>query len=483
MKSALCYNESTVSSAASDPLLCEASMSRFISFYILLGIILAIAILFIKVMASFLLPLFLAVVLVVVFKPLHSRLSARYPTKPRFAAGMTTGIISIAVIAPLAFAAIFAVSEGSSIIRNFHFDDVGPVLERIRLKLGFDEPYIKDVRELQFAVDEGPPGLSLGDERALQSWQQEIARLTVALQQSQKGDPGSVAWKNFHQTADLLSAISTEDLNKAESRLASARKAVLTLQNEVLGGRYRAMIITSLYPSEAELRGLMDRLLNAGLDQKLLSLGASTLAIALQLLFGLAIMLIGIYFFLIDGPRMLENIMRLSPLADSYERELVVEFGKVSRAVVLATLLSAIAQGLLAGIGYWFAGLESVFLLTLLTILLAMVPFVGAAAVWLPASLYLMLGTDHVLAGALLAAYGAIPVSLADNIIKPLVLKNHSQLHPLFALLSVLGGVQALGPIGILVGPMVVAFLQTLLNMLHREIGALEKEDKKAAKG
>ena len=458
-------------------------MSRLISFYILLGIILAIAILFLKVMASFLVPLFLAIVLVVVFKPLHSRLSARYPSKPRLAASMTTGIISIAVIAPLAFAAIFTVSEASSIIRHFHFDDVGPVLERVRMKLGFDQPHIKDIRELHFSIEQGPAGLPLGDEAALESWQQEVATRAVALQESWKGGTDSLAWKNFQESADLLSGIRTEDIDGAESFLAGARKAVLALEKEVLGGRYRAMIITSLYPSEAELKALVDRVLNSGLDQKLLSLGASTLAIALQLLFGLAIMLIGIYFFLIDGPRMLENVMRLSPLADSYERELVVEFGKVSRAVVLATLLSAIAQGLLAGIGYWFAGLESAFLLTLLTVLLAMVPFVGAAAVWLPASLYLMLGTDHVLAGALLAAYGAIPVSLADNIIKPMVLKNHSQLHPLFALLSVLGGVQALGPIGILIGPMVVAFLQTLLNMLHREIGALEKEAKEAEQG
>tara|TARA_B100000809_G_scaffold265898_1_gene326267 strand:- start:482 stop:1858 length:1377 start_codon:yes stop_codon:yes gene_type:complete len=455
-------------------------MSRLISFYILLGIILAIAILFLKVMASFLVPLFLAIVLVVVFKPLHSRLSARYPSKPRIAAGMTTGIISIAVIAPLAFAATFAVSEASSIIRHFHFDDVGPVLERVRTKLGFDQPHIKHIRELHFSMEQGPAGLPLGNEAALESWQQEVATRAAALQEGWKGGTESLAWKNFHETADLLSGISTNDIDGAESLLADARKAVLALQKEVLGGRYRAMIITSLYPSEAELKGLVDRLLNSGLDQKLLSLGASTLAIALQLLFGLAIMLIGIYFFLIDGPRMLENVMRLSPLADSYERELVVEFGKVSRAVVLATLLSAIAQGLLAGIGYWFAGLESAFLLTLLTVLLAMVPFVGAAAVWLPASLYLMLGTDHVLAGAFLAVYGVFPVSLADNIIKPMVLKNHSQLHPLFALLSVLGGVQALGPIGILIGPMVVAFLQTLLNMLHREIGALEKAAKKA---
>ena len=66
-------------------------------------------------------------------------------------------------------------------------------------------------------------------------------------------------------------------------------------------------------------------------------------------------------------------------------------------------------------------------------------------------------------------------ISTVDNIVKPLVLHGRSNLHPLLALLSVLGGMHALGVIGIFVGPMVVAFLQTLLNMLHNELHAMQK--------
>ena len=60
------------------------------------------------------------------------------------------------------------------------------------------------------------------------------------------------------------------------------------------------------------------------------------------------------------------------------------------------------------------------------------------------------------------------------NAIKPLVLHGQSKLHPLLALLSVLGGIQALGPIGIVVGPMVVVFLQTLLKILQRELSSID---------
>ncbi len=144
---------------------------------------------------------------------------------------------------------------------------------------------------------------------------------------------------------------------------------------------------------------------------------------------------------------------------------------------MLATLLSAVAQGILAGIGYWLAGLPSVFLLTLLTMVMALVPFVGATVVWLPACLWLYVYDERTGAAVALAIYGAAVVSTADNFIKPWVLQGRSKLHPLLALLSVLGGVQALGPLGILVGPMIVVFLQTLLNILHRELTAMEGPD------
>jgi predicted PurR-regulated permease PerM len=173
---------------------------------------------------------------------------------------------------------------------------------------------------------------------------------------------------------------------------------------------------------------------------------------------------------------MLDAIVRLSPLEEHHVRELVAEFDRACRAIVSATLLSAVAQGLLAGIGFYFAGLQSsVALLMLLTMVLALVPFAGAAAVWIPVCLYLYFYQGQAGAAIGLALYGGIIVSQSDNVIKPYVLHGQSNLHPLLALLSVLGGIQALGPIGILVGPMVVVFLQVLLKLVQREMSSLDK--------
>ena len=67
-------------------------------------------------------------------------------------------------------------------------------------------------------------------------------------------------------------------------------------------------------------------------------------------------------------------------------------------------------------------------------------------------------------------------VSTVDNIIKPYVLQGQSKLHPLLALLSILGGVGALGPIGVFVGPIAVAFLQAALTMLQTELDTLSDQ-------
>jgi len=193
-----------------------------------------------------------------------------------------------------------------------------------------------------------------------------------------------------------------------------------------------------------------------------------------KLVIGLLVMTVALFYFLADGRQMFATVTRLVPLDARYQWQLLQEFEEISRAVVSSTLLAALAQAVLAGLGFYVAGLGSVFLLTLLTFFGALVPFVGAAAVWITASLYLLFFVKDTWTAAGLAVWGLCVVSTVDNIIKPIVLHGQSKLHPLLALLSVLGGVGALGPIGIFVGPIAVAFLQAALTMLQMEIGSLQ---------
>lgn len=188
---------------------------------------------------------------------------------------------------------------------------------------------------------------------------------------------------------------------------------------------------------------------------------------------GLVVMTVSFFYFLLDGRHMMAAVTQLIPLDRRYQWQLLAEFEEVSRAVVSSTLLAAVVQAALAGIGYAVAGLGSVFLLTMLTFFCAMVPFVGAAIIWGAASLYLLFFAEQPWAAAGLALWGGLVVSTIDNVVKPFVLQGQSKLHPLLALLSVLGGVGTLGPIGVFVGPIVVAFLQAALTMLQAELGSM----------
>jgi predicted PurR-regulated permease PerM len=163
--------------------------------------------------------------------------------------------------------------------------------------------------------------------------------------------------------------------------------------------------------------------------------------------------------------------MTVSPLDRRYEHELLQRFAQVSRAVVVATLLTALTQGALAGLGYAFALPREapVFLLTALTTVSALIPLFGAFAMWACVCVWIYVQGEPVTA-IILAVYCTVVVSAIDNIMKPLILHGQSKLHPLLALLSILGGIQAFGPVGILVGPMLVSFLQALLNMLRKEL-------------
>ncbi|MCA9207115.1 MAG: AI-2E family transporter, partial [Planctomycetales bacterium] len=241
----------------------------------------------------------------------------------------------------------------------------------------------------------------------------------------------------------------------------------------LLGGLVRTWLKETLNPSDDELQRQVSQVLLSAREQ-LLTLGGATTAFLAKLVVGLLIMTVSMFFFFADGPNMIESVMALTPLDDRYEREMLEEFAKVTRSVLIATLLSAFVQGVLAGFGYYFAGLKAVFLLTCLTMICAIIPFVGSPVVWLPASLWLFAYEERPVAAVVLALYGAIVVAQIDNVIKPYILHGQARLHPLLALLSVLGGVQALGPIGVLVGPMIVVFLQTLLKILRRELERME---------
>jgi predicted PurR-regulated permease PerM len=134
--------------------------------------------------------------------------------------------------------------------------------------------------------------------------------------------------------------------------------------------------------------------------------------------------------------------------------------GDTTGAVVYGIVLAALAQGILAGLGYWVAGLQAPALLGAITVIVALIPF-GAPLVWVSAGLWLLI-TDRTGAGVGLLAWGALAVSWIDNLIRPLVISNATKIPFLLVMFGVLGGIAAFGLVGLFVGPVILAVLMAV---------------------
>ena len=323
----------------------------------------------------------------------------------------------------------------------------------------------------------------INDEKLGEKWRQLSTTVIPAADITEEGEEEEKKEEKEQNAVKLVALINDLQGNEATAEQVDEYNSLVeTLEldfqlakQKLFGGPGWATIVELANPSESQFESLQQRAQEL-LRDLLFKITGKTTSIMGSLAMQLFILSVAIYYFLIDGPEMVNAAMHLSPMDDRYEKEMIAEFAKLSRAVVVATLLSAIAQGILAGIGYFFCWqFESLFVLMILTTVLAMVPFVGAAAIWVPCCIYLGVIEERPMAAIMLGLYGFFIISMADNIIKPMVLKGQSNLHPLFALLSVIGGVQALGPVGVLVGPMLVAFLQSLLKLLNRDLGAADE--------
>ncbi|MBT4692880.1 MAG: AI-2E family transporter [Planctomycetaceae bacterium] len=459
---------------------------RLISFLVLIGIIVLSGAMFYQVMASFVLPLFLAAVLCVVFAPLHRYILRKYKARIRLAALTTTTVIGLVVLLPLITTVSIAVVEGSRLTSTVTPAAIADSLAELRQKFNLNIPHQPTLRRIEAEIQKltASSSVSLFDQTAqLESDHESLNRLKVLLDgldvDAEQHPSASERLLELNTSIDYILDHLDDEVSQnhgAEylARLVDANNRYNEFKTALLGGTVHASIVELVNPSPKELGEYSASFFDSGLRKQLLSMGANTLAFALQLLAGIVIMLVATYFFLIDGARMVQSITKLSPLKQDYEDALIDEFVTISRAVVVATLLSALAQGILAGLGFWIAGMNYVWMLTVAATFFAFVPFIGAATVWLPCAVYMIVFADQPSWGVFLLIWGVGPVSLADNLVKPYILQNKSNLHPMLALLSVVGGVQALGPIGILTGPMVVVFLQTLLNLLHREISSMD---------
>jgi predicted PurR-regulated permease PerM len=429
----------------------------------------------------------------VIFRPVYVRFAESLGGRPKMAALATTLLILFLVLLPIIAILSVSTSQLTAMVSHTDLNDLTDAFDRVRDRLSLTLKHPNQFRRLDGLIAE----FDQQDQTdAVQASIEEARTLIEYLQGELDGSPESqaaadIAMRRLDEFSeavqtrqrqdgleDTIVEINTEEEFHKQGVVASA--AIRSWMRTLLGGTLRSQAKLLANPSESDVADLLRRGREM-LQPRFVQLTSATGAYLVQTAIGLLILVVAVYFFLLDGPKMIRTVMRLSPLDDHYERRLLMEFDRTSRAVVLATVVSALVQGILAAIAFYFLGFDSVILLFLLTTLMALVPFLGAASVWVPCAVWLAVVEQRWSAAIVLAVYGITLISSIDNVIKVYVLNGRSTLHPLFALLSVFGGIKVFGPIGVLIGPMVVVFLQTLLEILNHELVEPESEGRSVA--
>ena len=180
----------------------------------------------------------------------------------------------------------------------------------------------------------------------------------------------------------------------------------------------------------------------------------------------LVVMLFLLFFLLRDRTFALASLRALLPLHQDESTELLTRVGDTILATALGRLTIAAVQGLLAALAFWVLGVPGVLLWAFTLTACAMIPGFGSYLVWGPVAIYLGL-TGHWGKAALLGIWGAVIVSTIDNILYPVLVGSHLRAHTATILLSILGGIAAFGPIGIVLGPVLFTLASTLLEIWH----------------
>lgn len=211
------------------------------------------------------------------------------------------------------------------------------------------------------------------------------------------------------------------------------------------------------------------------------------------------LMLFIMFYFYIDGKRIVERLIKWSPLKDEYERILIEKFVSVSKGTLKGILVIGIIQGILGGLLFWAVGMTSPVFLGVLMVFASIIPALGTAAIWAPVAIVLLAEGRW---GAAIATgvAGALVIGSVDNLVRPMLVGKDIKMHDLLVLLSTLGGLAIFGLPGFILGPVIAALFIAIWNIYEevfaeelaanresgprtRKIARIMKDDKPAGAG
>lgn len=184
---------------------------------------------------------------------------------------------------------------------------------------------------------------------------------------------------------------------------------------------------------------------------------------------GLFFATLTMYFILRDWKRLSERAQLLLPLRPDYTRALFDEFRRVGRSTFLGTLVTGIAQGVLATIGYAIASVPEAFFFGAVTAVASLIPAVGTMLVWVPAGIVLIVA-EHAVRGTVLLVWGlCVVVGVSDYVIRPRLVGSEAATPALVTFAALFGGVEAFGLKGLILGPVLMSLATAVLRLYSHE--------------
>ncbi len=248
-------------------------------------------------------------------------------------------------------------------------------------------------------------------------------------------------------------------------------EAVQSIQLQVASGHFRWVNDLVDAPSAAISRGRGDRpgeLHSRGYAERIAAYVASQIGTVLRhtagFAFQLSVTILAMFYLFRDGPSLVDRLREVLPFEGRYRDRMIRDSRDLIFASVTSSIVAAAAHGLLGGLAFGLTGIGAPIFWGVMMGFFSLVPVVGSALIWVPASISLML-EGHILRGIILALICSVIVGMIDNIIRPWLISGRAEMGGLVVFISVLGGIAVFGMLGVVLGPIVVALAAGLLDL------------------
>jgi predicted PurR-regulated permease PerM len=186
----------------------------------------------------------------------------------------------------------------------------------------------------------------------------------------------------------------------------------------------------------------------------------------ISFLFNFLIMILAIFTIFLEGDKLKNFFFKLSPLPDEQEQIILEKFAQMNYVTLICNGLGGVIQGLLAGLGLWLAGFESIFLWSTMMVILAFIPLLGISLVTIPATIYLF-ATGNQTSAVIFFLYTSVVALFVENWFKPKFMGKRIKVNSLLLLFYIIAGMGTFGMAGIFYGPLICIIFLTMVDIFQ----------------